>query len=48
MPSCLRDESPRVTNVNEVVDEDAKVLLLETQWAHLRIAPIFSLSFKDE
>jgi hypothetical protein len=30
-PSHLGDESPRVTNVNEIVEEDAKVLLLETQ-----------------
>jgi hypothetical protein len=48
MSSCLGDESPRVTNVNEVIDEDVEVLLLKTQWAHLRIAPIFSLSLKDE
>jgi hypothetical protein len=32
MPSHLWDESPRVTNVIEVIDEDAKVLLLEIKW----------------
>jgi serine/threonine protein phosphatase PrpC len=29
--SRLGDESPRVTNANEVIEEDAEVLLLETQ-----------------
>jgi hypothetical protein len=48
MPSHLGDESPRVMNANEAADEDGEVLLLETQWAHLRIAPIFSLGLKNE
>jgi hypothetical protein len=31
-PSHLGDESPRVTNAIEVVDEDAEVLLLGIKW----------------
>jgi hypothetical protein len=31
MPSHLGGESPRVTNMNEVVEEDVEVLFLETQ-----------------
>jgi hypothetical protein len=31
MPNHLGDESPRVMNVNEVIDEDAKVLFLGNQ-----------------
>jgi hypothetical protein len=34
MSNCLGDESKKETNMIEVVDEDAKVLLLETQWTH--------------
>jgi hypothetical protein len=31
MPSHLGGESPRVTNTNEVIEEDVEVLFLETQ-----------------
>jgi hypothetical protein len=48
MQSCLGDESPRETNVIEIVDEHAEVLLLGTQWDHSKIAPIFSLRLMDE
>jgi hypothetical protein len=48
MPSHLGDESPRVTNVIEVVDEDVEVLLLGIKWLTQRLAPIFSLGLKDE
>jgi hypothetical protein len=48
MPIGLGGGSPRITNANEVVDEDTKVLLLKTQWAQSKIAPIFSPGLKDE
>jgi hypothetical protein len=48
MPSHLGDESPRVTNAIEVVDEDVEVLLLGIKWLTQRLAPIFSLGLKDE
>jgi hypothetical protein len=48
MPSHLRDESPRVTNAIEVINEDVKMLLLRIKWLTQRLAPIFSLELKDE
>jgi hypothetical protein len=47
-PSHLGDESPRVANVIEVIDEDVEVLLLEIKWLTKKLALIYSLGLKDE
>jgi hypothetical protein len=48
MPSHLGDGSSRVTNVIEVVDEDAEVLLLGIKWLNQILARMISLELKDE
>jgi hypothetical protein len=48
MPSHLGYEPPRETNAIEVIDEDAKVLLLELTGITQRLASVFSLGLKNE
>jgi hypothetical protein len=48
MPSHLGDGSSRVTNVIEVIDEDAEVLLLGIKWLNQILARMISLELKDE